>query len=254
MPQNTQEPIDSAPEGDSASEHTYNSHAFYDHMLKPDRLKNHIVYIPKSTFDTSKLHESILVVDSELTEHDRLHKRDSAIEKLDAPTIPRRVVRAVAGCSSATTFALSPLAVEEAGLLTLEIKNLPAVGADFGNGVPQFYAFFNASILDIKNGQTTTLTVVKDAPVETSGVGFQGCFTSTKVSCRGTETADRVSTSSADTLAGQITNQISATLTQAGAKITPNVTDRYFVEITASPGAASTRIGFQITEVSPLQT
>lgn len=64
---------------------------------------------------------------------------------------------------------------------TLTINNLPATGIDFGDGNPQYFAFWNASILDINQGKTTTLTTVTDTPVETSGVAFDGCFKTVKV-------------------------------------------------------------------------
>lgn len=193
--------------------------------------------LPQWDFDSAKMREAFMpspsdplmqhivyVADEHAADWERhpggkLHKRSEE----DEPG-PNRVVRRAAGCPSGTTFKVLPKDIQEGNPFSLSIANIPAVGVDFGDGSPNWFGFWNASFVEINNGQTTTLTTVSDVPLATTGVGFSGCFPTVNA-------ADLI-----------------ATLTLSGS-LTPSVTSKYFVQMTASPGLASTQVPVRVTSV-----
>lgn len=112
------------------TEHNYDPKAFYEAMLTPDHLKNHIVYVADEHRDSWAHGDSIVVEGAMASEEDaaeggRLHKRDPALENLDAPKRPRRVIRAVAGCSSPASFSVAPLQLDNGRPLALARRLFP---------------------------------------------------------------------------------------------------------------------------------
>ncbi|KAI9006844.1 hypothetical protein DFJ74DRAFT_689562 [Hyaloraphidium curvatum] len=207
-----------------AAAHDYDPDAFYRAMCAPSRFHNHIVYAPPHAHADWALGET-LVLDGAAAPHGdpALHRRDALLDTLDHPSSPRRVIRSVPGCPGPAGIAVSPAKLDAGAVLELALTNVPAFGIDFGEGIPDFTAFWNASLLEINGAATTTLTETADT-LTTAGAAFPGCFAAATVS-------------------------ITARRTQTGedATFTPDVTGRYFVDATISPGLQSTRFPFQIT-------
>ncbi|KAI9026118.1 hypothetical protein DFJ74DRAFT_766502 [Hyaloraphidium curvatum] len=232
---------------DGGAAHDYDPDAFHARMRTASGFANHVVYAPHGSHGVWAHGDSLVVEGGGVGGEEeggeggeaeaasggdrhggeaRLGRRDRVLDDIEPALLPRRVIRRVAGCPAAASFSLSPDRLDAGAPFDLRIANMEAVGIDFGDGVPQFFAFWNASVVEINGQATTTLTTVGDQPVTTSGAGFDGCFPTLSVPLA-----------------------VTATLTQLGesATMTPNVAGRYFVDATVSPGLHSTRFPFQIT-------
>lgn len=228
--------------------------AYYESLKQPSRLLNHIVYVPESHFqnvardgDTVIRGPAVAAGDSAADENGHLYKRDAQLSDLDEPTEARRVVRAVAGCSAATTIDVQPRVLEPNTGFSVNFANLEATGMDFGSG-PEYWASWNASVLEINGAATTTLTEVQGQTITTKGA-FDGCFETTKVGWEMSSLNSAFPVADQCCSVKQVTSVLTATNTQPGAAatLTPNLANRYFVDITAAPGPYSTRIPFKVT-------
>lgn len=222
---------------DGNEKYVYDPEGFYKKMR---HAQDEIVYAPEHDYKLWKRDGDIVVEGPALadgeddvdgaseeeptTGNNHLFKRDAALRDLPPPADHRRIIRRVAGCPSAPTFNISNTKLDNGAPFNITLRNVQANGIDFGNGDPQYFAFWKAELIDVNKGKTTTLTKVAYQEIKTHGLKFTGCFKTVN-----------------------IPNKLYATLTQNPGKITPNVTGRYFVQATISPAMKSTRIAFQVT-------
>lgn len=164
--------------------------AFHESLRQPARLLNQIVYVPESRVHLAKRDGDQVIRGSAIDSTDGnsmddednghlLYKRDAQLIDLDAPTSARRVIRALAGCPAATTIDVQPRTIEPHTPLSVNFANLEATGIDFGQG-PEYWAHWNATLLEINGDATTTLTEVNHQTITTKGA-FDGCFETTRV-------------------------------------------------------------------------
>lgn len=102
----------------------YDSEAFYKRMRKPDPLNNFIVYsperhthhlLPRDDSPGTASEETIVVRgpwESPESSSGELHERDAALADLDAPALPRRVIRELPGCASSPPIEILPLQLD----------------------------------------------------------------------------------------------------------------------------------------------